>query len=188
MKPVKPVFFTDATEFRSWLQRHYETTTELWVGFYKKASDKPTITWPESVDQALCFGWIDGIRQRVDHDSYAIRFTPRRKNSVWSDINTRRARSLIADGKFQTAGLKAFQARRKNKSGIYSYEQRPKDLEEPYRSALTKHGAAWTFFQAQPPSYRRTIAWWIVSAKREETRQDRLQKLIKSCAKGKRLF
>lgn len=156
--------------------------------FYKKSSGKPSITWPESVDQALCFGWIDGIRQRLDKESYTIRFTPRRKNSVWSNINTKRAWALIAEGQFQSAGLKAFDARRGNKSGIYSYERRPKDLEEPYQTALKKHKAAWTFFQAQPPSYQRMVAWWIITAKKEETRQQRLEKLIKSCADGERLF
>jgi len=170
-----------------WLEENHATATELWVGFYKKDSGKPSITWPESVDQALCFGWIDGIRKRVDKITYKIRFTPRRRSSIWSAINIKRAEELARQKRMRPAGLKAFAARIENKSGIYSYEQRTTELAEPYATHLKKNKAAWNFFGMQPPSYRKMIAWWIVSAKKEETRIARLAKLIRESAKGKRL-
>jgi uncharacterized protein YdeI (YjbR/CyaY-like superfamily) len=170
-----------------WLEENHATATELWVGFYKRDSGKPSITWPESVDQALCFGWIDGIRKRVDKITYKIRFTPRRRSSIWSAINIKRAEELARQKRMRPAGLKAFAARIENKSGIYSYEQRTTELAEPYATHLKKNKAAWNFFGMQPPSYRKMIAWWIVSAKKEETRIARLAKLIRDSAKGKRL-
>jgi len=170
-----------------WLEENHATATELWVGFYKRDSGKPSITWPESVDQALCFGWIDGIRKRVDKITYKIRFTPRRRSSIWSAINIKRAEELARQKRMRPAGLKAFAARIENKSGIYSYEQRTTELAEPYATHLKKNKAAWNFFGMQPPSYRKMIAWWIVSAKKEETRIARLAKLIRESAKGKRL-
>jgi len=170
-----------------WLEENHATATELWVGFYKRDSGRPGITWPESVDQALCFGWIDGIRKRVDKITYKIRFTPRRRSSIWSAINIKRAEELARQKRMRPAGLKAFAARIENKSGIYSYEQRTTELAEPYATHLKKNKAAWNFFGMQPPSYRKMIAWWIVSAKKEETRIARLAKLIRDSAKGKRL-
>jgi uncharacterized protein YdeI (YjbR/CyaY-like superfamily) len=185
---LKPEFFQTAGDFRSWLEKNHATATELWVGFYKKDSGKPSITWPESVDQALCFGWIDGIRKRVDEISYQIRFTPRRPGSIWSAINIKRAKELLEQRRMRPTGLKAFAARIENKSGIYSYEQRSTELSQPYARLLKKNKAAWNFFQAQSPSYRKMIGWWIISAKKEETRLARLAKLIRDAAKGKRLF
>jgi len=170
-----------------WLEENHATATELWVGFYKRDSGKPSITWPESVDQALCFGWIDGIRKRVDKITYKIRFTPRRRGSIWSAINIKRAEELARQKRMRPAGLKAFAARIENKSGIYSYEQRTTELAEPYATHLKKNKAAWNFFGMQPPSYRKMIGWWIVSAKKEETRIARLAKFIRESAKGKRL-
>jgi uncharacterized protein YdeI (YjbR/CyaY-like superfamily) len=170
-----------------WLEENHATATELWVGFYKRDSGKPSITWPESVDQALCFGWIDGIRKRVDKITYKIRFTPRRRSSIWSAINIKRAEELARQKRMRPAGLKAFAARIENKSGIYSYEQRTTELAEPYATHLKKNKAAWNFFGIQLPSYRKMIGWWIVSAKKEETRMARLAKLISESAKGKRL-
>jgi uncharacterized protein YdeI (YjbR/CyaY-like superfamily) len=184
---LKPKFFRTPADFRRWLEKNRATSTELWVGFYKKDSGKPSITWPESVDQALCFGWIDGIRKRVDGISYQIRFTPRRRGSIWSAINIKRAKELVRQKQMRPRGLKAFDARTENKSGIYSYEQRSVGLSEPYAQLLKKNKAAWTFFEKQPPSYRKMIGWWIVSAKKEETRMARLAKLILESVKGKRL-
>ena len=161
--------------------------TELWVGFYKRDSGRPTITWPESVDEALCFGWIDGIRKRIDEISYQIRFSPRRRGSIWSAINIKRAQELTKEKRMQPAGLKAFAARVENRSGIYSYEQRKAELDEPYASVLKKNKAAWNFFQTQPPSYKKMIGWYIVSAKKEETRLQRLNRAIAASAKRKRL-
>jgi len=183
---LKLKFFRTPTDFETWLEKNHATATELWVGFYKTNSGKPSITWPESVDQALCFGWIDGIRKRVDETSYQIRFTPRRRGSIWSAINTKRADELARQKRMRPAGLKAFAARIENKSGIYSYEQRTTELAEPYATHLKKNKAAWNFFGTQPPSYRKMIGWWIVSAKKEETRMARLAKLIGESAKGKR--
>jgi uncharacterized protein YdeI (YjbR/CyaY-like superfamily) len=184
---LKPKFFRTPADFRRWLEKNRATSTELWVGFYKKDSGEPSITWPESVDQALCFGWIDGIRKRVDGISYQIRFTPRRRGSIWSAINIKRAKELVRQKQMRPRGLKAFDARTENKSGIYSYEQRSVGLSEPYAQLLKKNKAAWTFFEKQPPSYRKMIGWWIVSAKKEETRMARLAKLIRESVKGKRL-
>jgi uncharacterized protein YdeI (YjbR/CyaY-like superfamily) len=185
---LKPKFFRAPTDFGSWLEKNHATATELWVGFYKKDSGKPSITWPESVDQALCFGWIDGIRKQVDEISYQIRFTPRRRGSIWSAINIRRAKELVSQKQMRPAGLKAFETRIENKSGVYSYEQRSSELSEPYAKLLKKNKRAWNFFQTQPPSYRKMIGWWIISAKKEETRVARLAKLISESAKGKRLL
>ena len=185
---LKPKFFRTPADFRTWLEKNHATATELWVGFYKKDSGKPSITWPESVDQALCFGWIDGIRKRVDEISYQIRFTPRRRGSIWSAINIKRAKELVRQKQMRPTGLKAFAARIENKSGIYSYEQRSTELSQPYAKLLKKNKAASNFFEKQPPSYRKMIGWWIISAKKEETRMVRLAKLISESAKGKRLL
>jgi uncharacterized protein YdeI (YjbR/CyaY-like superfamily) len=184
--PPESLFFARPKDFRAWLKVHHQTASELWVGFYKKASGKPSITWPESVDEALCFGWINGIRKGLDSLSYTIRFSPRQKRSVWSDINIKRVEGLLEEGRMKPAGLKAFQPRRENRSGIYSYEQRLDRLPEPDQTALKKAKAAWTFFQSQPPSYRKQISWWVISAKKEGTRQKRLQKAIETFTRGKR--
>jgi len=185
---LKPKFFRTPEDFRIWLEKNHTTATELWVGFYKRDSGKRSITWPESVDQALCFGWIDGVRKRVDEISYQIRFTPRRRGSIWSATNIKRAKELVEQNRMRPTGLRAFAARIENKSGIYSYEQRTTELEESHATHLKKNKAAWNFFQTQPPSYRKMISWWIVSAKKEETRMARLAKLISESAKGKRLL
>ena len=185
---MKPKFFRKPADFRRWLEKNHATAAELWVGFHKKDSGKPSITWPESVDGALCFGWIDGIRKRVDEISYQIRFTPRRRGSIWSAINIKRAKELVRQKQMQPTGLEAFAARIENKSGIYSYEQRSTELKQPYAKLLKKNKAASNFFEKQPPSYRKIIGWWIISAKKDETRMARLAKLISESAKGKRLF
>jgi uncharacterized protein YdeI (YjbR/CyaY-like superfamily) len=183
----RPKFFRTPSDFRVWLEGNHATAGELLVGFHKKGSGKPSMTWPESVDEALCVGWIDGIRRRIDEASYTIRFTPRRKGSIWSAINIARVTALTSERRMQAAGLAAFERRQPHKSGIYAYEQRRDHLDEPYQSRLRKHKAAWTFFQAQPPSYRKRANWWIVSAKQGETRLKRLAKLIEASAHGKRL-
>jgi uncharacterized protein YdeI (YjbR/CyaY-like superfamily) len=180
-------FFRTPSDFRNWLEKNHAKKRELWVGFYKKASGKASITWPESVDEALCFGWIDGIRKRVDEISYQIRFTPRRCGSIWSAINIKRAKELTKQKRMRPIGLKAFAARIENKSGIYSYEQRRAELEDPYKSRLKRNRSACDFFQAQPPSYRKMMSWYIISAKTEETRLKRFEKLMKASAKRKRL-
>jgi len=175
---MKPTFFKSPSDFRKWLEKNHATRRELLVGYYKKASGKPSMTWAESVDQALCFGWIDGLRKSFDDISYTIRFTPRKPHSVWSAINIKRAQDLASQGLIRPAGLKAFEARQENRSGIYSYEQRTASLPEPYDGILKKNRAAWTFFQVQPPGYRKLASWWVVSAKKEETRLRRLGELV----------
>src|SRR5437588_12518298 len=185
---MKIKYFKSPAEFRRWLEKNHATTQELWVGYYKKSSKQPSITWPESVDEALCFGWIDGIRKSVDDSRYTSRFTPRRRGSIWSAINIKRAQELSDKGLMHPAGMAAFNARKENKSGIYSYEQRSANLDGPYEKKLRQNKAAWDFFYAQPPSYRKAIGWWIVSAKQEATRLKRLEKLIEESANRKRLF
>jgi uncharacterized protein YdeI (YjbR/CyaY-like superfamily) len=185
---MKVRYFKSANDFRSWLEKNHATTQELWVGYYKKSSQQPSMTWPESVDEALCFGWIDGIRKSVDDLRYTSRFTPRRRGSIWSAVNIKRAQELSDKGSMQPAGMAAFNARKENKSGIYSYEQRSEKLAAPYEKMLRRNKAAWEFFYAQPPSYRKAIGWWVVSAKQEATRLKRLEKLMKESARGKRLL
>jgi uncharacterized protein YdeI (YjbR/CyaY-like superfamily) len=185
---MKIKYFKSPHDFRVWLEKNHAKAPELWIGFYTKDSGKPSITWPESMDQALCFGWIDGIRKRVDEISYQIRFTPRRRGSIWSATNIKRARQLVRQKQMRPTGLKAFAARIENKSGIYSYEQRSTELSQWYAKLLKKNKAAWNFFEKQPPSYRKMIGWWIISAKKEETRMARLATLISESAKGKRLL
>jgi len=185
--PTNVTFFKTPAELRKWFRGNHAKAKELWVGYYKKDTRKPSITWPESVDEALCVGWIDGIRKRVGDDSYAIRFTPRRPGSIWSAVNMRRVDVLTNEKRMRPAGLKAFAARTENKSGIYSYEQRRAELEEPYAGLLRKNAAASKFFEAQSPYYRKTLSWYILSAKKEETRLARLEILIDACAKGRRL-
>jgi uncharacterized protein YdeI (YjbR/CyaY-like superfamily) len=182
---LKPKFFKSPSAFRKWLDAHHASSKELWVGFYKKNSGKPSIIWPGSVDEALCFGWIDGIRKRIDEESYMIRFTPRKPSSVWSAVNIANATKLIKQKRMQPAGLKAFAARKENRSGIYSYEQRSAELVEPYLGKLKRNQAARKFFQSQPAGYRKQMNWWVVSAKREETRLKRLDQLIGDSAQGR---
>ena len=180
---MKPKFFTSPSDFRAWLKTHHASSVELWVGFYKKDSGKPSITWPQSVDEALCFGWIDGIRKSIDDLSYMIRFTPRKPRSTWSTVNIKRAGELIEQQLMQPAGLKAFAARRENRSGIYSYEQRSAELPDKYGEKIMQHAAARKFLQSQSASYRKAANWWVLSARKEETRLKRLDKLIADSAR-----
>jgi len=182
---MNPTFFKTPADFRRWLEEHHAIKQELWVGYYKKDSGKQSITWAESVDEALCFGWIDGIRKSVDDTSYKIRFTPRCPRSVWSAVNIKRVEDLTAQGRMTPAGLKALEARLENRSGIYAYEQREPELDAPYQKKLSQNKAAWEFFRAQTASYRKVAVWWVVSAKKEETRLKRLEKLIEDSAAGR---
>lgn len=182
---MKPTFFASPAEFRTWLQRHAGKSQELLVGFHKTGSGTPSMTWPESVDEALCFGWIDGVRKRLDDVSYTIRFTPRKPGSTWSAVNIRRVRALVEQGRVTQAGLAAFEARRESKSGMYSYEQRPEKLTEPYAAMLVRNGTANRFFEQQTASYRRAATWWVISAKKEETRLKRVRTLIELSRAGK---
>lgn len=180
-------FFKTQPDFRKWFEAHHATEAELWVGFYKRGSGKASITWPQSVDEALCFGWIDGLRKSIDDVSYKIRFTPRKSSSTWSAVNIKRVGQLTEQGLMQSAGLKAFTARKENRSGIYSYEQRSPELPDQYANKLKKNPAALKFFEAQPTSYKKAANWWVISAKQEETRLRRLDKLIDHSANGRRV-
>lgn len=183
---MEPRFFATRAEFRAWLAAHHADADELLVGFYKKASGRPSITWPESVDEALSFGWIDGIRRRIDDESYSIRFTPRRRRSTWSAVNIKRAGELIEEGRMTPAGLAAFEARDEARSAIYSYEQRHKAALEPEQEArLRANAAAWDWFQSRPPAWRRGAIYWVTSAKRADTRERRLTTLIEAAAAGR---
>jgi uncharacterized protein YdeI (YjbR/CyaY-like superfamily) len=182
------IFFSSPAELRAWLERHHATEKELWVGLYTKSSGKPSLTWPELVDELLCFGWIDGKVQRIDDERRRQRVTPRRPSSNWSAVNVAKVAELRAQGRMTPAGEAAFEARREDRTARYSYERRhdaafDADQEATFRA----HATAWEWFSAQPPSYRTTATFWVVSAKRPETRARRLAKLIDESALGRRL-
>ncbi len=182
---MRPIFFPDALAFRLWLGAHHARAAELVVGFYKRHSGRASLSWPESVDEALCFGWIDGVRRRLDASSYTVRFTPRRAGSIWSAVNLRKVSALKAAGRMHPAGLRAWRARRARRSGRYSYEQRPVRLPAPHARLLKQDVAAFRFFMSQSPSYRRAATWWVISAQRPETRARRAAALVECSAAGK---
>ena len=182
----KPKFFATPAAFRAWLDAHHETEKELLVGFYKQNSGRASITWPESVDEALCFGWIDGVRHSLGSDAYTIRFTPRKPTSIWSAINVDKVAQLKKRGKMRPAGLRAFALRTAERTGIYSFERNEAAKLTPSQAkALRANRKAQAFLDAQPPWYRRTAIHWVISAKREETRERRLEQLIADSAAGK---
>lgn len=185
---AEPLFFPTPRAFRNWLKKNHATCREQWIGFYRKASGRSSITWPESVDEALCVGWIDGLRKTIDAESYKIRFTPRKKESNWSAVNIGRVKELTKQGRMRSAGLAAFAQRQEAKSGIYAYENRKsavldKTDEERFRS----NQKAWEFFQRQPTGYRQNVIWYLVTAKKAETRQRRLEQVIARSEAGRRM-
>jgi uncharacterized protein YdeI (YjbR/CyaY-like superfamily) len=185
---VHPIFFAAPEEFRAWLEEHHATASELLAGFHKKSTGRPTMTWTESVREALCFGWIDGIRRSLGDESYTVRFTPRKPRSNWSSRNVRHVEELIREGLMTPAGLAAYEARTPERTGVYAFEQRhAARLEPEQEERFRADPKAWEFFQAQPASYRQTAIYWVVSAKREETRARRLATLISDSAAGRRL-
>lgn len=180
------MYFATPQEFRAWLERHGETRDELLVGYHRKVTGRPSLTWEESVDEALCFGWIDGIRRRVDDGRYSIRFTPRRPGSMWSARNLERVRILTGEGRMRPAGIRAFEGRRDDRSAIYSYEQRREArLARGFEARFRRDRDAWAYFSARPPSYRAAAIHWVMSAKREETRERRLAILVEDSAAGR---
>jgi uncharacterized protein YdeI (YjbR/CyaY-like superfamily) len=185
---LKPIFFRSASEFRRWLEKYRETARDVWVGFYKKDSGRRGITYSEAVDQALCYGWIDGIKKRVDEERYTHRFSRRTSKSVWSNINIKRAEELTRLGLMEPPGLKAFETRDPARSGIYSFENRPKALTPALERRFKANKKAWVFFQAQPPGYRRLVIIMVMSAKQYETRERRLDRVMKASEKGLRLI
>lgn len=182
------LFFETPADFRKWLEENHQTETELLVGYYKVATKKPSMNWSESVDEALCFGWIDGVRRSIDDDSYCIRFTPRNPKSNWSAVNIKKVEEMIRLGKMTPAGLAAFEKRKEDRSAIYSYENPPEKLNPEMEAHFRNNKAAWDFFGKQPPSYRKPRLLWVMSAKQKATQFSRLDKLIAACAEGKRLF
>ena len=181
MKPEGIVYFPSPAAFGRWLEKHHGRKTALWVGFHRKATGRPSLTWSESVDEALCWGWIDGIRKSVDGTRFTMRFTPRKRGSIWSAINIRKAKALIASGRMRPPGLTAFRARRSDRSAVYSFEQKktPK-LTPEYERTFRRNAAAWEFFRTRSDAYRRVTSHWVISAKQEETRRRRLGILIES--------
>jgi uncharacterized protein YdeI (YjbR/CyaY-like superfamily) len=184
---MKPKFFRNAKQFRSWLDKNHDKANELWLGYYKKDSGKANYTWSETVDEALCFGWIDGIRKSIDDVSYMIRFTPRNLGSNWSAVNISKVNELTRRGLMKKAGIEAFKKRRPENSGVYSFEQDKIKLDKSYESKIKKNKKAWSFFQSLPPSAKKPSIWWIMSAKKEETRIRRLDILIQSSEKGEKI-
>ena len=183
-----PRFFATPAAFRAWLHANHARETELTVGFHKKDSGKPSITWPESVDEALCYGWIDSVRRALDADSYTIRFTPRKPTSIWSNVNIAKVNALLQAGRMMPAGLAAWERRSPDKSGVYSFErQEAAAFDAASQRLFRRNGPAWRYFQAQPPGYRRLATHWVVSAKRADTRERRLATLIDHSARGERL-
>ncbi|WP_128547328.1 YdeI/OmpD-associated family protein [Larkinella soli] len=181
------IFFPTPADLRRWFEENHETEKEVQVGYYKVGSGKPSITWPESVDEALCFGWIDGVRHRIDEESYTIRFTPRKAKSIWSTVNINRVAELTQQGRMRPEGLAAFEKRDEKKSGIYGYEREDTRLSEEFEAQLRANEAAWAFLQTQAPYYRKTAGHWVMSAKQEATRLKRLASLIECSARGEKL-
>jgi uncharacterized protein YdeI (YjbR/CyaY-like superfamily) len=185
---MTPVFFSNPTEIKNCLHKNHNKETEMYVGFYKKGSGKQSITWPEAVDQALCYGWIDSVRKSVDSESYCNRFTPRKPGSNWSIVNINKVEELMKQGLMQPSGLAKFTNRKAEKSGIYSFESSTKELPVDFLNKFKANEAAWDFFSKQPPSYRKTIVHWILSAKQDKTRLTRLEKTIGESEKKKRVL
>ncbi len=179
-------FFATAAEFRAWLIKHHADSTELTVGFWKVGSGKPSITWPQAIEEAIAFGWIDGVRHSIDANSYSVRFTRRKSTGTWSAVNVATASRLIAEGRMAPAGLSAFERRKPSKTAIYSYEQRKNPIFSPdEEAALASDSRAWQYFDSRPPSYKKAATWWVISAKMKETRARRLALLIAYSQKGR---
>ena len=184
---MDPIYFETPADFRAWLAANHPTAESLWVGFYKKGTGRKSMTWPEAVDEALCYGWIDGVRKGIDAGSYTIRFTPRKKGSVWSTVNVNRVRALTELGLMHPTGLAAFEARKEDRSGIYSHEQGDVEMPEPYLGLLREDAAAWEFYEKQTASYRKAVNWWVASARKDETRRRRLDSLVACSARAERV-
>lgn len=184
---MKPKFFSSPGQFREWLEQNHSRETELMIGFHKKSSGKKSITYAEALDEALCFGWIDGVRKSLNETSYVQRFTPRKSRSIWSLINVRHVERLKKQGRMHAAGLDAYARRDPKRTGIYSFENRPRELSPAYEKTFRQKKRAWTFFQEQPPSYKRLMIFRIMEAKKEETQLRRLKQLIESSEKGVRM-
>jgi len=184
---MQPKFFTSPEKFRAWLERNHDGATELLIGFHQKSSGKKSVTYAEALDEALCFGWIDGVRKNLNETSYTIRFTPRKPKSIWSNVNVKHVERLQKEGRMHRAGLEAYERRAPERTGIYSFENAPRELPPEYEKTFRQNKAAWKFFQEQPPGYKRLMVFRTVSGKKEETRLRRLKQLIESSEKGERM-
>lgn len=187
MTGAEATYFANPELFRRWLGKHHAKASELLVGYYKTGSGQPSMSWPQSVDEALCHGWIDGVRKRIDAQRYCIRFTPRKPGSIWSAVNIRRVEALSQEGRMQPAGLAAFARRSETRSVVYAYEQKDSALSAEYLQRLEADPAAHSFFSAQAPWYRRKASWWVMSAKKLETRERRIEQLIAASAQQRQI-
>ena len=182
---MKPTFFSSAEKFRQWLEQNHDRESELLVGFHKKSSGKKSVTYAEALDEALCFGWIDGVRRNLDETSYTIRFTPRKPRSIWSNVNVNHVERLKKEGRMHAAGLEAYARRSPERTGIYAFENKPKQLSPAYEKTFRQNKKAWKFFEEEmPPSLKRTTIFWIMSAKKDETQLRRLKHVIENSEKG----
>lgn len=181
---MEPKFFSSAQKFRQWLEKNHDKATELFVGFYKKASGKKSLTYPEAVEEALCFGWIDGVRKTIDETSYMQRFTPRKPRSIWSNVNVGHVERLKKEGRMAEPGLKAYALRDPNRTGIYAFENEPREFSPEFEKKFRANKRAWEFFESEPPSIRKVCISWVMTAKKEETRLRRLDQLIARAAQG----
>jgi uncharacterized protein YdeI (YjbR/CyaY-like superfamily) len=185
--PLVPVFFKSPSAFRRWLEKHHDKESEVWIGMYRMSSTKKGMTYKEALDEALCFGWIDGVRKSLDHESYVQRFSPRKKKSYWSAVNTKRVEALQTLGRMHAAGIAAFERRDKAATAKYSFEREAAALDAPALKQLRTNRAAWKYFESEAPWYRRVVVHWVTSAKKPETRQRRLDTLIRDSSAGRRI-
>lgn len=185
---MNPVYFQDQDEFREWLEKNHFTKSEIIVGYYKTGTGKPSMTWSQSVDQAICFGWIDGIRRSIDEERYCIRFTPRKPTSNWSNVNIKKVENLQKKGLMKESGLRVYNSRKDSKSGIYSFEKEAAKLDDTFEEIFKSNQIAWDFFAKQPPSYKKTHIYWVMTARQEATKISRLNKLITASEQHMRLF
>jgi len=185
---MTPTFFAQQSDFRKWLQKNHRKEKELLVGFYKTSCEKPSMTWPQSVDEALCFGWIDGRRNSIDADSYTIRFTPRKPTSIWSAINIKKVKELIEKKLMQPAGLELFENRDPSNTNKYSFESKEKKFPAAFKKQFKENKTAWKFFAAQPPSYKKFVTHWVMTAKKEATQHNRLHQLIRASQQQQRVL
>jgi len=187
LKPENVLFFDSQAEFRAWLERNHGTSAHQWVGFYKKAAGIKALEYDQAVEEALCFGWIDGQGAGIDDTRRAIRFTPRRKGSIWSNVNVRRIQGLIQSGQAAPSGIAAFEARRADRTGVYSSENPPLEFSTELEARFRENVPSWEFWNKQPAGYRRQMTWWVMNAKRAETRSRRMDALIEQHANGQRI-
>src|ERR1044072_4179949 len=184
---MTPRFFSSPEKFREWLEQHHDSASELLLGFHKKSSRKKIVTYAEALDEALCYGWMDGVRKNLNETSYTIRFTPRKAGSIWSNVNVNHVERLTKEGRMRPAGIEAYARRDPKRTGIYAFENRPREFSPEFEKAFRKNKRAWSFFEKQPPGYKRLMVFRIMEAKKEETRLKRFKELVDLCEQGLRM-